>query len=377
MNTFLTILLMVVIGAAIGGITNSLAIRMLFRPYRAIYIGKYRLPFTPGLIPKRQNDLARQMGRTVVEHLLTAEGIKKKIEGSKFQNKLTSFAQRELERALSSSASVKDALEKVELSISKESVEDSLQLFIEKRYDQVMEDIRHQKVEDVLPPEWRAKAEAGTSELAYYLQEKVYEFLVSPEGKWKVGALIDNYLENQGFLGNMVQSFMGSERVIDRVHPVILRYATARETTEWLQTMLQKELHAALKRPVGEYEQKIGKDHIQSGLSQALSKALPLQQWLDRSITEWAAPFKSRLLLDVIPALMPKVTNLLAERIERMMQSMKLSEIVQEEVESFDVGRLEEMVLGISKREFKMITYLGALLGGTIGLMQGILVLFL
>jgi uncharacterized membrane protein YheB (UPF0754 family) len=33
-------------------------------------------------------------------------------------------------------------------------------------------------------------------------------------------------------------------------------------------------------------------------------------------------------------------------------------------------------VLGISRREFKMITYLGALLGGMIGMLQGIIVLF-
>jgi uncharacterized membrane protein YheB (UPF0754 family) len=34
------------------------------------------------------------------------------------------------------------------------------------------------------------------------------------------------------------------------------------------------------------------------------------------------------------------------------------------------------MVLSVSKKELKMITYLGALLGGLIGLFQGIFVLF-
>ena len=36
--------------------------------------------------------------------------------------------------------------------------------------------------------------------------------------------------------------------------------------------------------------------------------------------------------------------------------------------------KLEDIVLGISKRELKMITYLGALLGGLIGVIQGIIV---
>ena len=33
--------------------------------------------------------------------------------------------------------------------------------------------------------------------------------------------------------------------------------------------------------------------------------------------------------------------------------------------------RLEDLVLGISRKEFKMITVLGAFLGGLIGLIQG------
>ncbi|WP_252314102.1 DUF445 family protein [Sinobaca sp. H24] len=40
------------------------------------------------------------------------------------------------------------------------------------------------------------------------------------------------------------------------------------------------------------------------------------------------------------------------------------------------MGRLEAMVLAISGKEFKMITYLGALLGGFIGAFQGLFALF-
>ena len=50
---------------------------MLFRPHRPIYIGKFQVPFTPGLIPKRRDELAVQLGKMVVEHLLTPEGIGK------------------------------------------------------------------------------------------------------------------------------------------------------------------------------------------------------------------------------------------------------------------------------------------------------------
>ena len=55
---------------------------------------------------------------------------------------------------------------------------------------------------------------------------------------------------------------------------------------------------------------------------------------------------------------------------------MKLEDMVKEQVDSFPVSRLEEIVLGISKREFKMITILGGVLGGLIGIIQGLIVFF-
>lgn len=82
------IIFMMIIGAVIGGFTNFLAIKMLFRPYRTLYIGKWQLPFTPGLIPKRKNELAAQIGKLVVGHLVTPESIKRNYQKKSLRKKL-------------------------------------------------------------------------------------------------------------------------------------------------------------------------------------------------------------------------------------------------------------------------------------------------
>lgn len=64
-----------VVGAVIGYLTNYLAVKMLFRPYNPIMIGKIRLPFTPGIIPKRKQSLAEAIGSTVGEKLLTGSDV--------------------------------------------------------------------------------------------------------------------------------------------------------------------------------------------------------------------------------------------------------------------------------------------------------------
>ncbi|MBN3896073.1 MAG: DUF445 domain-containing protein [Nostoc sp. NOS(2021)] len=62
-----------VLGGIIGYFTNDIAIKMLFRPYRAIYIAGRRVPFTPGLIPRNQERLAQNISNTIMGSLLTPQ----------------------------------------------------------------------------------------------------------------------------------------------------------------------------------------------------------------------------------------------------------------------------------------------------------------
>ena len=66
-----------VLGGIIGYFTNDVAIKMLFRPYRAIYIGGRKVPFTPGLIPANQERLAKNISDTIMGSLLTPDELQK------------------------------------------------------------------------------------------------------------------------------------------------------------------------------------------------------------------------------------------------------------------------------------------------------------
>ena len=66
-------------GAVIGFFTNVLAIKMLFRPLRAYHIGPFRLPFTPGILPKERGTLAKSIGAMVSRELLTPEIVRARL----------------------------------------------------------------------------------------------------------------------------------------------------------------------------------------------------------------------------------------------------------------------------------------------------------
>ncbi len=71
MNEWTIFLIFPAVGAVIGAVTNRLAIRMLFRPYQSWYLGKLRVPFTPGLIPAERKKIAENIATTVQANLIS------------------------------------------------------------------------------------------------------------------------------------------------------------------------------------------------------------------------------------------------------------------------------------------------------------------
>jgi uncharacterized membrane-anchored protein YjiN (DUF445 family) len=69
-------LITVGVGAISGGITNAVAIWMLFHPYEPRGLGPFRIQ---GAVPKNKARLARSIGRTVGERLLTPEDLAQRL----------------------------------------------------------------------------------------------------------------------------------------------------------------------------------------------------------------------------------------------------------------------------------------------------------
>ena len=70
-------IIFIVAGALAGGLTNTIAIWMLFHPYEPPQIGKRPLKLLQGAIPKSQERMAAAIGRTVGTRLLTPEDLGK------------------------------------------------------------------------------------------------------------------------------------------------------------------------------------------------------------------------------------------------------------------------------------------------------------
>lgn len=89
------------IGAGIGYFTNYIAVKMLFHPHKPWRIGKLTVPFTPGIVPRRQNELARAIGEAVGNHLFTGDDLKALFLSEETEKKIVSMAMDALDLSLS------------------------------------------------------------------------------------------------------------------------------------------------------------------------------------------------------------------------------------------------------------------------------------
>jgi uncharacterized membrane protein YheB (UPF0754 family) len=377
MEVVLMILFMMVIGAMIGGLTNSLAIKMLFRPYRTYYIGKWRVPFTPGLIPKRRGELAEQLGRMVVDHLLTPDSLKKKLTDKAFQKEIQRWLTSVAEQWIQSEKPIEDVFTRFGFTDSKRKLHLWLERWTDHKIIHFIETNGDRAIKEVLPKEWVAVLDQKVQSFTPFIIQKLTVFFESDKGKEKIQQMVDDFLKERGMLGNMLQMFLGNMSLVDKIQPEITKFFQNDGTKHLISELIESEWNQMKDKSINEWLASFDHQKIYSSVKEIVSSTVQIYRMLDKPVYSVLAPYEKTILDVTVPSVVTQGTSWLTAKIENIIQTLRLQEIVKEQVESFSVERLEEMVLSISKKEFKMITYLGALLGGIIGLIQGLIVFFL
>ncbi len=231
-------------GAAIGYLTNYLAIRMLFRPLNAWRVFGVRIPMTPGVIPAKRRDLAKNMGRMVGQHLLTREDIAGIIENEAFRSSMRITVEDTLAGMLNrefknlESILPEDfrgfwdtllvhlenaAVDAVMLYVRSESFQNELNRAMDKQIDSALK----QTVEELLGPESIKRA----LEIA---DERILSVQNSKRLSQAVSKLVDD----------KVESFLASGGTIEELLPAGVKEALFREIETELPRFLEK--HSSL-----------------------------------------------------------------------------------------------------------------------------------
>jgi uncharacterized membrane protein YheB (UPF0754 family) len=388
------------VGTVIGYFTNDVAIQMLFRPYRALFVGKYQVPFTPGLIPRNQERLAKRISDTIMGSLLTPAELqrlaKRLLQVERVQAAIEWLFQLALDQLQSDKEqrTVK-VLAQILRDLAGESLPRLLKVwsrrpqFLEEQLDQIFdrvllefqlnEDQAQQVsawlIDGILPPEVlrQALVDFLTDRNIQVIDDSIRE--KSSGTYWVVANLfgIRNTLTR-------LRTFCLDERdaankiIVDLIRALSLR----KIIQEWLQNVSLQNLPVITVKQL----RKTVTDSVRSYLQ---SKGINLIEGL-RDTIDWegvATLAINRLRNSAaITTSLPAVSGELAVVIDRYLEKdleqivaqvipiLNIDQVIIDRVKSTSPEELEAAIQGIVKTELQGIVTLGGVLGFAVGLLQ-------
>jgi uncharacterized membrane protein YheB (UPF0754 family) len=228
-------LITVAFGAIAGGVTNTLAIWMLFHPHQPpTLFGRWKLSFLHGAIPKSQARLAAAIGRTVGSRLLTPEDLARTFANQEFRDafdqRLSAFLDEVLHQERGSLREILPPAiaEEVEGMLREAVVHgvDQLGAYLETgafeeqvrtRADAVVAHVADEPIGGILTPARGAAVEAA-----------VEEWLEGAVGSTDFSAAVDDYLDRGS------RKLLRPDRTFEEILPVGLVASVERAIASYL-----------------------------------------------------------------------------------------------------------------------------------------------
>lgn len=346
----------VLVGTLAGGITNAVAVWMLFHPYEKTY-GFH------GAIPKNKARLARSIGRTVGEKLLTPA----------------------------------DLLDELSRAGFRETLDAKLAEFIASALERERGPLR-----SLLPAPLLAEVEKSLADLGPAVGENVAAYTATPEFEERVRAAVTRLRDE---MGNMtVGQLLTPERRADlasqaatlatqlmeesrddedrsataRIGDLLLRMAGTERTRGFVERTVNDALGRAGHRRWSDVLDAIGEQSVVNWLIEAArsprAKASAAEAagkgataLLDKPIGRpgrfLPADASRRLASFAGPALWQWMET----QLPRLVEQLDIQAMVERKVLGFSTARIEEIIRNVTERELRLIVRLGYVLGAVIG----------
>lgn len=299
-----------IIGGVIGYITNDIAIKMLFRPHEAKYILGIKIPFTPGIIPKEKGRIAKSIGGTISENLMSKEVLEKNLLSDDMTNK----------------------------------IRNSIVSFIENQKDNT------ETIQELL--------------LHYLTPNDLCN--VKNSIKDNLSSQISNSLEKINLgdkIADIVVSHIASKLRIEGLNldvPQMLRSLIGNELWERLALLIEKPTHKFLSQNINQMLIEKGPSMIENTIQEEIDL------FLDVRIKDLLHN-KDKQINDFIEFIMGLYNTIISEHLPKILETINIPAIIESRINEMDMMETEKLILQVMKKELKAIVWLGALLGTIMG----------
>jgi uncharacterized membrane protein YheB (UPF0754 family) len=347
-STLVSGLLTIAVGTISGGITNAVAIWMLFNPHEPFRFGPIRFQ---GALPKNKERLAKAIGKTVGQKLLTAEDLAQRLSAPPIREAFTRALEGGIDRFLRE---------------DRGPLIDLLTPEVRARLESALDELARRGGDALITYAESPAFEAKVGELLPIIAEQFGNILSDPSAKEEAKRILRETLE-KSFAGmrlheRLAAKLVITEGAIDRFLDSLGVALNRVPPTERLLHM-GPERRAALSRRVAEWLVQFSRDRglAEEGI-RSLAKAL-----LDRPIgrpVEWLGEENASALTR---AIVDESWSWVQQQVPELVGRLDIPTMVEQKVMGFSTERMEQLVRDVSEKELQLIVNLGYVLGALVG----------
>lgn len=393
------------VGAVIGYFTNWLAIKMLFRPLKEKRIFGIKIPFTPGLIPKERERIAHSVGQAVGTHLLDEETLVNAIKDINIKEGINHSVDTFIAEKIKEDKAVIDILDYIYGKDSENFIKNIVDKLVDKiasngiKIDKIIEKGMNEvitsgkNISDIIPLEINKyiddRIEAETPNIACKLKKIMDDEYV----ELKMKAAIKEFIaEKAGFFGG----FINAESIYDGIKEKIILSLDEAETQnriengikEYKNDLFDYTLEEALKKFNNQNNEIKAINHISLFIDEKANNYIgegSSKEYLNKKIYEYVQLLLNKRIVDVVSGkgytkfvvaknfIIDKIDSFILNNAHSVVKKINIEKLVEDKLNGFDLQFTEKLILDISERELKVITWLGGLLGLIIGIISPLL----
>ncbi len=371
-------LIPIVVGAVIGYITNWLAIKMLFRPhYEKRFLGM-KVPFTPGLIPKEKSRIAKSVGNTVSEYLLSPEIIIKSVFKNGNDEKFKKWIEYNINKLKESKKSIKDLfigiIGEERFNSLSNTIEEGITNFINSGIEdwKLKEDKNKlsidnidelegdkETLEEIIPDDIIIGIKNYIQDHDQEIVHEIRNLFKEPSVQLKIKESIERIVTKN--VSKLITTFISVEIITDRIFKAMEDYIYNPRINEDTISIITTAIDKVL-------EKEISKQKLYGSISLIVNKNV--EKFINKPIYSIIGNIdetKVNRITDFSKTIFKTFT---INKLPYIVELLNISKVIEDEINEFDVAFAEDIIIEIANKELKAITWFGALLGGIMGILM-------
>ncbi len=415
-----------IIGAFIGYFTNYVAIKMLFYPKKTYYIGNIRVPFTPGLIPKKRDELIDKISNVVADKVINKKELVRYVYSKKNREFLYSYTQNILNDLLDRKLSDLNLPYRKILKIASEQIDTLKETVIREKLEAFDIDFdyitynafllidKNKRIKNLIQNKNLETLYQNIESLSNNALLNLSSSLDDPEIKElirrKITESLNDYIDESNILTASFVSMIAplieeNEKIMDiivdklkqllndknikvRVKNSIIeafeKDVLSLRLKEFLEKFTSSSLEDLRKWVSSKIQEIFDRLNIKEKITEELIRTIDTEKTARKIVAFLRLKLQKTTFRDVLKFIKPEferklsrylVNNLLVivRKESQRIFDFDIAKNAREKLEKLDIGQIEDIVLNISKEQFKYINLFGGILGFLIGIIEVIL----